>query len=136
MQGYGIAPDSSTYQALLCCYGNHGDADGVARISAELQEYAEAQLEQHRYELTQRLTSARSRSWSPVNISSNGSSGSELMLTEEVSKVTRLCKCMLLSHSTGVYEQCRGGELQQLRARCYCVARLCAVCECTSALQA
>jgi hypothetical protein len=86
MQGYGIAPDSSTYQALLCCYGNHGDADGVARISAELQEYAEAQLEQHRYELTQRLTSARSRSWTPVNNngSSSSSSGGELMLTEEV----------------------------------------------------
>jgi hypothetical protein len=96
MQGYGIAPDSSTYQALLCCYGNHGDADGVARISAELQEYAEAQLEQHRYELTQRLTSARSRSWTPVSSSSSNSSGSELMRTDEVSRVTHLCKSMLI----------------------------------------
>jgi hypothetical protein len=85
MQGYGIPPDSSTYQALLCCYGNHGDADSVARISAELQEYAEAQLEQHRAELTQRLTSARSRSWSATgNSSSSDGSGSKVMLTEEV----------------------------------------------------
>ena len=44
MEGYGIEPNDATYQALLCCYGNHGDADGVHQTVLELQAYAENQV--------------------------------------------------------------------------------------------
>ncbi|KAG5174925.1 hypothetical protein JKP88DRAFT_339919 [Tribonema minus] len=40
MRGYGIPPSQETFQSLLACYGNHGDADGVQSVLAEMQAWA------------------------------------------------------------------------------------------------